>query len=277
MALRCLGSHEEAIEFLSEATKREPNNVDFLCNRSQCLMDPEVSEALKPKPFENVLSFFISFSFFVCARFALVMCKVADPKGAELDLSAAIRLVNTDPKLFYRRGIARYMQHNFPGAVRDLRTSLDLLPSRTTIPDVYRYLGLAFANSEGDLHGRAPRVHIIQKANKKEGSWEDQAHTFKNKKGNHNGHGGNGDLSQSSPSSSTSDVVPDQHDQDAFNREYGMFMKYMEASAYFNASIVAASLYQQFEQNPTGAHPLGVVKILCEKVRKSISSAKHRY
>ena len=44
MTLRCIGSHEEAIENLAEAVRRDPNNVDFLCNRSQCLMDPEVGD-----------------------------------------------------------------------------------------------------------------------------------------------------------------------------------------------------------------------------------------
>ena len=44
MTLRCIGSHEEAIENLTEAVRLDPQNVDFLCNRSQCLMDAEVGD-----------------------------------------------------------------------------------------------------------------------------------------------------------------------------------------------------------------------------------------
>ena len=58
---------------------------------------------------------------------------------------------NKDPKLFYRRGIAQYMQHDFVCGVRDLNTALSLEPSRGVVPDVYRYLGYAYANSDGSL------------------------------------------------------------------------------------------------------------------------------
>tara|TARA_B100000780_G_scaffold278185_1_gene250909 strand:+ start:240 stop:2705 length:2466 start_codon:yes stop_codon:yes gene_type:complete len=120
MAKRKLNLMDDAISDLDIAISRSPN-PEFYLNRSTCYLD------------------------------------VDDPGSAEDDMTEALGVAPGDYRLLQQRGIARYAQHNFDGAIEDLfnalenvvleKNSISKKEMDLVVSEINRYLGYSFANS----------------------------------------------------------------------------------------------------------------------------------
>ncbi|KAF4657577.1 hypothetical protein FOL47_008384 [Perkinsus chesapeaki] len=110
-----VGNLPEAIKDLTVAVDKSGGVVlEYLCNRAQCFLE-----------------------FGIYGR-------------ADDDLSRAISLAKSSDRgnhLFYRRGVARFVQQRYNEAIQDLRLALvSDPPGEACMPDLYYHLGLSEAN-----------------------------------------------------------------------------------------------------------------------------------
>ncbi|KAF4653777.1 hypothetical protein FOZ61_008696 [Perkinsus olseni] len=115
MCWKYLGNLPEAISDLSAAVEKSGGTVlQYLCNRAQC---------------------FLEFGLFT---------------RADDDLSKAISIGGTESRgncLYYRRGVARFVQQRFEESIKDLRKAVHLdPPPEASMADLYYHLGLCEAN-----------------------------------------------------------------------------------------------------------------------------------
>jgi len=118
LAQRCLKNYPAAIADLTEAVSKEPNNVDFFFNRSQCYQETGEHEL------------------------------------ATADLHKALELRGEpDALLLYHRGLAQYAMSNSGAdgsicdqALKDLEAAVQYTLGAAHLPDCHYHIGLACAN-----------------------------------------------------------------------------------------------------------------------------------
>lgn len=109
LACRALGNLAQACDDLTKACERSTSS-EVWCNRAQCWFEQGLYDR------------------------------------ADADLCKALTYDNTDPQIYYKRGITRYAQRQYAEAVVDLKEALDLDAYASSVPDIYYHLGLAYSN-----------------------------------------------------------------------------------------------------------------------------------
>jgi len=134
LAYRALGNLPQACNDLTKACEQS-QSPEVWCNRAQCWFEQGLYDR------------------------------------ADADLCKALSYDDTDPQIFYKRGITRYGNRDYAAAVEDLQKSLELDVYSTTVPDIYYHLGISYANLDkhqfavmafDEALGRCPdRIHTI--------------------------------------------------------------------------------------------------------------------
>lgn len=100
--------YEEAIMYFNQAITKDPENINFLMNRAQCLYD---------------------------------MGQYTDTIA---DLEDAARFSPEDPKVLYKLGLGYYAYEKYKRAIKTLKMALKAEPHTSYISDVYYHIGLAY-------------------------------------------------------------------------------------------------------------------------------------
>lgn len=104
------GDFSKALAKLTDAVEKEPENPEFLLQRSILHMTQRrFGEAIK-------------------------------------DLTQSLSYEPTDPFMLYKRGVARYHSKQFEPALQDLLGSLQNQPDESYQPDIHYHVGLCYAN-----------------------------------------------------------------------------------------------------------------------------------
>lgn len=78
------------------------------------------------------------------------------------DLTAALKLNQRNPLVYYRRGLAHYHNQDYPSAIRDLETALLHNPRTNLQPDIHYHIGIAHAHLEHFADALEPLASAIQ-------------------------------------------------------------------------------------------------------------------
>lgn len=103
-----LKSYDEALDNYQQALTKEPNNVEFLKNRSQCFYD------------------------------------LGQYENSARDLDQALQQNSLDAQVLYKLGLTYYADKKYKKCIKTLKQALKNKPYQTFEADVYYHIGLAY-------------------------------------------------------------------------------------------------------------------------------------